>query len=591
MTQNTSVFAQRLQALRDLMAEQELDGYIVPRTDEYQGEYLPAGAERLAWLTGFTGSAGVAVILKHNAWVMSDGRYTIQLAQQVDKSVYHTDDSTKKTIEDILLDGAKQNDTIGFDPRLFVPAQVKKIQEKLKDKRIALQPVPENLIDRLWKDRPLPPMAEVEVFSEEIAGRTIQEKLDMIAAALKEAGADAGIITLSDSIAWLLNIRGGDIPHIPVALSYLYVRGNGNADWFIDSAKLTEPVRAHLGDRVAIFAPEELESRLPAAVKGASVLLDEKRTSLWFHEAVANAGGTVIEAKDPCIDIRAQKTGAEQESMRKAHIRDGVAMVKFLKWLEDNGASGKETELSVEAALLSFRKEAPEFRDTSFDTIAGLNANGAIVHYRANQETSQTIMAPGLLLVDSGAQYHDGTTDITRTMAIGRASQEMRERNTLVLKGHIAVATARFEKGTPGKDIDALARAALRAEGLDYAHGTGHGVGCYLSVHEEAAHLSPRGEAAPVPGMILSNEPGYYQEGDYGIRIENLVLVKEADDGLLEFETITLAPIDKSLIIKEKLTPNELSWLNAYHARVYATLSPLLDAIHSTWLEQACSPI
>ncbi len=573
------------------MAEKGLGGYIVPRTDEYQGEYLPASAERLAWLTGFTGSAGVAVILKDSAVVMSDGRYTIQLAQQVDNSVYDTDNNTKTSIEDILLQGAKQNDTIGFDPRLFTLAQIEKIQIKLKDSGIGLQSESKNLIDTLWHDKPAPPMAKADVFPEAIAGRSMQEKLEVIATSLKEAGAELGIITLSDSIAWLLNIRGGDIPHIPVALSYLLVRQDATADWFIDEEKLTDAVRTHLGNRVAVFAPQTMEEKLAQNVKGKTVMLDPGRTSLWFHEAVMAAGGTIVTAKDPCIDIRAQKTDAEQQSMRNAHVRDGVAIVKFLKWLDDNGASGGETELSVEQKLLSFRKEAPEFRDTSFDTIAGFNAHGAIVHYRATPETSQTITAPGLLLVDSGAQYNDGTTDITRTMAIGQASQEMRERNTLVLKGHIAIATARFAKGTLGKDIDALARAALREEGLDYAHGTGHGVGCYLSVHEEAAHLSPRGEEPPLPGMVLSNEPGYYQEGDYGIRIENLVMVKEADDGLLEFETITLAPIDKSLVIKEKMTGEEIDWLNDYHARVFATLAPLLDDEHKAWLENACAPI
>lgn len=573
------------------MAEKGLSGYIVPRTDEYQGEYLPASAERLAWLTGFTGSAGVAVILKNRAVVMSDGRYTIQLARQVDNSVYDTEDNTKTPIEDILLQGAKQNDTIGFDPRLFTPSQIEKIQIKLKDSGITLESESENLIDSLWDDKPVPPKAKADVFPEAIAGRSMQEKLEVIAASLKGTGAECGIITLSDSIAWLLNIRGGDIPHIPVALSYLMVRQDATADWFIDGEKLTDAVRKHLGNRVAVFAPQMMEEKLAQSVKGTAVLLDPKRTSLWFHEAVAAAGGTVIAAKDPCIDIRAQKTDAEQQSMRNAHVRDGVAMVKFLKWLDEQGASGEETELSVEQKLLSFRKEAPEFRDTSFDTIAGFNAHGAIVHYRATEQTSQAITAPGLLLVDSGAQYSDGTTDITRTVAIGQASQEMRERNTLVLKGHIAVATARFAKGTLGKDIDVLARAALREEGLDYAHGTGHGVGCYLSVHEEAAHLSPRGKEPPQPGMVLSNEPGYYQEGDYGIRIENLVMVKEADDGLLEFETITLAPIDKSLVVKEKMTGEEIDWLNDYHARVFETLSPLLDDEHRVWLENATADI
>ncbi|MEM6780260.1 MAG: aminopeptidase P family protein [Pseudomonadota bacterium] len=589
MTENTSIFAQRLDALRGLMAEQGLDGYIIPRTDEYQGEYVPANEERLAWLTGFTGSAGVAVVLKDKAVVMSDGRYTIQLEQQVDSSVYHTDDNTKTPVEEWIETHINKNDTIGFDGRLFTPSVIQKIQQKLKDSDVIVKPISENLIDKLWEDRPDAPKAKVEVFSEKIAGRSHQEKLDEIAASIKEQGADLGIITLSDSIAWLLNIRGGDVPHIPIALSYLIVKSDATADWFIHEDKLSDSVRTHLGNRVAVYAPETLEALLKEAVAGKSVLLDPKRTSLWFHENVQAAGGEIIEAKDPCIDIRSRKTKSEQDAMRQAHIRDGVAVVKFLKWLEEHGPSGQESELSVEEHLKAFRAEAAEFKDTSFDTIAGFNANGAIVHYRATEETSQTIKAPGLLLVDSGAQYADGTTDITRTVAIGEPTDEMCERNTLVLKGHIAVAAAAFKKGTLGKEIDALARKPLQDEGLDYAHGTGHGVGVYLSVHEEAAHLSPKGEEAPQAGMILSNEPGYYKEGEYGIRIENLVLVREADDEHLEFETITLAPLDTSLIIKDMLTQDELDWLNAYHAHVYKTLSPFLDEEHQNWLEIACA--
>lgn len=571
------------------MEQHGLDGYIVPRTDEYQGEYVPDNAERLAWLTGFTGSAGAAIILKDRAVVMSDGRYTIQLAQQVDKSVYDTEDIVKTPIGEWLLGATKENDTIGFDSRLFTPLQTQKTQQKLNDRPVALKSISQNLVDEIWDEKPGAPKAKVEVFPEEIAGMEFQDKLGAVASVLKEKSADAAVISLSDSIAWLLNIRGGDVAHIPVALSYLLVKADATAEWFIDAANITDEVRTHLGNKVSIQAPERLESALSELAKGASILVDPKRTSLWFHNLVTEAGGTVIDAKDPCIDIRACKTQAEQEAMRSAHVRDGVAMVKFLKWLSEMDTSGQETELSVEQKLKAFRAEAPEFRDTSFDTIAGFNANGAIVHYRATEETSQAITAPGLLLVDSGAQYCDGTTDITRTVAIGGPSDEMKERNTLVLKGHIAVASAKFKKGTLGKEIDALARTALQAEGLDYAHGTGHGVGCYLSVHEEAAHLSPRGEEPPMPGMILSNEPGYYKEGEYGIRIENLVLVKEAGDGELEFETITLAPIDQSLIIKDIMTEEEVSWLNTYHARVYETLAPLLDEAHKAWLKIICS--
>lgn len=577
----------KLKALRAEMKKQKLDGYIIPRSDEYLGEYVPESAERLAWLTDFTGSAGVAIILEDRAVVMSDGRYTIQLAQQVDARLYTVEDNTKTPIYGWLKSHAKQNDTIGFCSKFFPSSTIEKNQSELSDNEITLKSVSEDLVDSIWIQKPAPPKAKVKVFPEEVAGIKFQDKLALVAAQLKERGADLCFITLSDSIAWLLNIRGDDIPHIPVALSYLAVKADGQADWFIDPAKMTDEVRNHLGNHVSMHNPDTLDDYLSGLADTQAVWLDPKRTPLWFFEQVKRVGAILIDAKDPCIDPRACKTQAEQNSMRAAHIRDGVAMVKFLKWLEETATNGQETELSVEVKLEEIRAQAPEWRGSSFDTIAGFNAHGAIVHYRASEETSLPITSPGLLLLDSGAQYADGTTDITRTVAIGQPTDDMLKHNTLVLKGHIAVASAVFEDGTLGKDIDALARAPLKEHGLDFAHGTGHGVGCYLSVHEEAANFSARGEEPPKPGMIISNEPGYYEEGQYGIRIENLVLVKESvEEGMFEFETITLAPLDTSLIAKEMLTKDELNWLNAYHTRVYETLAPLLDTETADWLKQ-----
>ncbi len=565
------------------MLAEEVQGFIVPRTDEYQGEYVPECAERLKWLTGFTGSAGVAVVLIDKAVVMSDGRYTIQLASQVDPSLYETANSQEVKMVDWAKKNVSKGDVIGYDPRLHTVEQI----EELEKAKLNLKPVAPNLVDQIWQDRPKAPQSNVELFPETIAGKNSLQKIEDVMAFLKEKDADAVLITLSDSVAWLLNIRGFDIAHIPVALSYVVVFADGSVQWYINEKRLDAEVKLSLPPKTQIIPHEQIDILLQK-FSGLKVMLDPKRSSVWFDRVLRYAGAEIIHEKDPCIDMRACKTAAEQSAMKKAHVRDGVAMVKFLKWFEEHAPQEELTELSVEERLNEFRGQAEEFRDTSFDTIAGYGANGAIVHYRATEGSSKTIKKDNLLLLDSGAQYCDGTTDITRTLSVGTPTAEMIERNSYVLKAHIALATVVFKKETLGKELDAICRKPMKGKGLDYAHGTGHGVGCYLSVHEEAAMgISPRAKAPLQAGMILSNEPGYYEEGAYGIRIENLIQTKENEDGKLYFETITVVPFDKNLINVSLLSDEERQWVNDYHARVCKTLSPLLDDEHQVWLEGA----
>jgi len=578
--------ADKLSALRAVLKKEEVDGFIIPRADEYQGEYVPESANRLYWISGFTGSAGVAVVLKDKAAVLSDGRYTIQLKQQIDSKLFETGDSTKTSAADWIAANTKEA-VIGYDPRLHTPREISAFEKK----GIRLKPLAENPLDAVWDDRPAAPRAKVELFPLSSAGVTAQDKLDQVAEILRAQKCDAAVVALPDSIAWLLNVRSNDIPHIPVPLSYAIVRSDGTLDWFIDETRLADSVRASFGNRVMILPPDYIDQSL-AALNGKRVLVDERRTSVWFTETLKEKGADIVDLKDPVIALKARKNKAEQESMRAAHIRDGVAMVKFLKWFAEHAPRETLTEIDAERKLEEFRREAPEYRDSSFDTIAGFGANGAIVHYRASEETNARIERWNMLLLDSGAQYIDGTTDITRTIAVGEPTQEMKENFTLVLKGHIGVATARFPFGTTGAQIDTLARMPLWQRGLDYAHGTGHGVGCYLSVHEEAASISTRGVDPIEPGMILSNEPGFYKEGEYGIRIENLQLARE--DGLCEstgkpmvaFETLTFAPIDKTLIVPELLSADEQFWLANYHKQVFAKLSPYLDPATLEWLRE-----
>ncbi len=574
--------AQKLEKLRTEMTNVGVTAYLVPRTDAYQGEYVPDCAERLAWLTGFTGSAGLAIIMAEVAVTMSDGRYSIQLEQEVSGDLYQLINSQDTSPDEWLQQNCQAGDVIGYDPRLHTPKQIRDKEEA----GLILKAVP-NLIDRIWEGRAEAPLSKAFLFDKKFAGVSAAEKIKAIQSLLTQTNTDGVVITLSDSIAWLLNIRGNDIPYIPVILSYLFVPAVGKVQWFVQEDKVSN-VKEALSERVDFYDEEKIEAFL-GTLSGQKILCDPKRSSIWFQNILNKAEADIIEVDDPCIMLRACKNQSEQAAMKRAHVRDGVALVKFLKWFE--GVENTD-ELGVEKQLQAFRAEAPEFKEPSFNTISGFGEHGAIVHYRADEKSNKKIENGSLLLLDSGAQYEDGTTDITRTLAVGEPTQEMRECNTLVLKGHIALASAQFTTETPAVELDKLARGTLQAQGLDYAHGTGHGVGCYLSVHEEAAMgISPRSEKPLAAGMIVSNEPGYYKEGAYGIRIENLILVQAGEGNNLSFETISFCPLDKKLIMIDMLNADEVEWVNTYHAQVFEKLSPHLDEEHREWLHKKTAKV
>lgn len=562
MPENTILYQERLEKLRSQIKKSGCDGFILPRTDEFQGEFLAPYAGRLDWLTGFTGSAGVAIITLDKAVVMSDGRYTIQLEQQVPYDFYAREDSVQNPVGQWLSENIKSGANIAYDPWLMTPAQIEKIKEQATD--ISLKQI-ENPIDKIWLDQPEKPANPVIVFPDDVAGKSSKEKRLEIASKIE---ADAQLITAGDSICWLLNVRGSDIEYSPLIHAYALLYKDGSVDWFLDN----EVKNLNLENDVRVFKRKEMEDRL----KNIKISRDPETAPIWFDQF------NVIDAKDPCTHPKSIKTTSEQDAIRKAHIQDGVAMVKFLKWIEETDE--ELTELSVEQKLESFRRECLDYIGPSFSTIAGFASNGAIVHYRATNKTNKKIENNSLLLVDSGGQYRWGTTDITRTIAIGEPTQEMKENYTRVLKGHIAVATADFEKGTQGKEIDKLARAPLKEAGLDYAHGTGHGVGCYLCVHEHAANISPKGEEAIEAGMLISNEPGYYKENEYGIRIENLILA-QVDQETMIFETVTLAPYEPQLINKELLSKEEKKWLQNYHQTIVSKLKKRLSEEEQSWLQ------
>lgn len=585
--------ATRLNALRSELKKLGVDGLIVPHADEYQSEYLQPAAERLAWVTGFTGSAGAAAILPDQAAAFTDGRYLIQIREQVDEDQFEIVDITKAGVGDWLAARGEKGQVVGYDPKLYTPKQIKAISEKISLKGISLKAIA-NPVDILWQDREVSPARPAEVFPEYLAGRSSFEKRSEIASRLKEQGVDACVITLPDSLAWLLNIRGQDVPHNPLVLSYgIIYAEDGRIDWFVDTAKITPEVRVHLGNTVTICPPETLTDTL-RNLSGV-VQIDHQRSPQWFVEQLGKA--TLRDGKDPCILPKAIKTAEEQNAMRGAHLRDGVAVSKFLCWLATRNANPVLTEIDIDHKLNEFRRAQSGYRAESFDTIAGWAGHGAIIHYRATPESNSKIIPPGLLLLDSGAQYSDGTTDITRTIAIGTPTPEMKDRFTRVLKGHIGIACAIFPEGTAGVQIDTLARKPLWDAGLDFAHGTGHGVGCFLCVHEEAASISPRGHEPIRVGMILSNEPGFYKEDEFGIRIENLILCQSigvtSSDGrpMLDFETLTLVPIDRSLVELKLLTDDERDWLNGYHERVYDALAKFMNADEKAWLKAATAPL
>jgi len=563
-----------------------IDVLIVPRGDEYLGEYVPPCAERLAWLSGFTGSAGVAVVFANRAVLLTDARYTAQARMQLDADIWQVVDIMETPLADFLAAEGQGGQVVAYDPRVQSAYEVASWQEKVTS-QVTWHALESNMIDALWTDRPAPPNAPVSLFPDDVAGASAEEKIKRISAALEKDGVHGAVLAAPDSVAWLLNIRGRDVAHLPVALCRAYLSAAGEVTLFIDKERLPDGLPADT------CAPEDMEQALKeiAANTDLPITLDEKRSPRWFKDILQKAGAVVLDKTDPCFWPRACKNASEQEAMRQAHIVDGAALAGFLCWLEGEAPKGHLSELSIAEKIEEFRAAHAAYQEPSFDAIVGYNQNGAIIHYRVTEQTSLPVRGDGLLLVDSGGQYSGegfcGTTDITRTMAIGQPAQKMREHNTLVLKGHIAVAMAEFPEGTCGAEIDALARAALKERGLNFAHGTGHGVGCYLSVHEASANLSPRGKDALMAGMILSNEPGYYEEGSHGIRIENLVLVEERGSGMLGFETISYAPIDQRLIVADMLTPEEKAWLNEYHAKVREVLSPLLEGDAREWLEQA----
>mgnify|MGYP001220146082 FL=1 len=586
----------RINRLRSLLPELRVDAVLVPRADEHQGEYVPASAERLRWLTGFSGSAGIAVITRRAGALFVDGRYTVQARSQVSKELEILQ-IPEARLSDWLREKLRPGAAVGFDPRLHTVSEIERLTEALADRKIKLKPLARNPVDRLWgAERPPAPMGKVRPHPLKYAGRAAEDKIAEIQKTLKADGQDAVVLTLPDSIAWLFNIRGSDVQHNPVALAFAIVPAQGKPELFIAREKLDADAKAHL-TFAKISQPEALAARLSQLkAAGKRVRLDPNTASWWFAKQL---GGPqrIARAQDPCILPKAKKNDVEIKGARAAHLRDGAAVVRFLAWLDREAPSGRLDEIAAARKLEEFRAETNALLDISFDTISASGPNGAIVHYRVTEATNRRLRPGELYLVDSGGQYLDGTTDITRTIAIGRPSAEMRDRYTLVLKGHIAIATARFPKGTRGIDLDAFARRALWENGLDYDHGTGHGVGSYLSVHEGPQSISRRGMAVLEPGMIISNEPGYYKEGAYGIRLENLVLVTKpekvpgGDREMMSFETLTLAPFDRRLINVDLLTPAEIAWIDDYHARVRQMLAPQLNEEDWSWLEAATAPL
>ena len=584
--------ANRLTALRAELARQGLDGFIVPRADEHLGEYVPESAERLSWLTGFTGSAGIATVLADRAAVFTDGRYVLQLAAQTDSSqwaqLHVTDRPPPKWVAEHAAKGAK----IGYDPLLIAEEGL----ARYTDAGLTMVPASRNPIDAIWTDRPTPPTGPAVPHALAHAGRSSEDKRADIGKILRDAKQDAAVLTDPASVAWLLNIRGGDVPFTPFALGFALVHADGGTELFMDPVKLPEPTRGWLGNGVSVAGRDALAPAL-ARLAGKMVRVDAAGSPVWFAQQLRAAGATVVAASDPCLIPKARKNATEQQGMRDAHARDAVAICRFLHWVDEHGTAS--TEMVAAEKLLALRQDVPLFRGESFPAISGAGEHGAIIHYRVTPETNRPIRPNEVYLIDSGGQYLDGTTDITRTVwtGPGAAPAEVKARVTAVMKGHIAIAAAVFPKGVQGAHLDSFARRALWAMGLDYDHGTGHGVGSYLSVHEGPVSLSRLARPIAIEeGMVLSDEPGYYLPDHYGIRLENLLLVRDAEipnasKPFLRFETLTLAPFDTRLLDPALLDPWEKAWLNTYHARVLAAVGPSLPPGTQAWLAGACREI
>lgn len=592
-----STYEARLTALRDAMKKQGLDAFVIPICDEHMSEYVGSYAQRLEWLTGFGGSAGSAVVMLEKAAIFTDGRYTIQVREQVDGRHYDYISSAKQSVTSWLKDNAQKGMTIGYDGWLHTRAFAQGLNAMASKIGATAKAVDTNPIDSIWSDQPARSPAPLAVHPVEYAGKSAEDKRADVAAWLKEQGQDAVIVSALDSVAWLLNVRGADVTHTPVALSYALVRDDGSTDLFVAPEKLTDDVRAHLGNGVAVRDYADFPAAL-GQLKGKKIVADPERAVAAIFQHLEQAGAHIAEKRDPTVLAKAIKNQTEIEGHRAAQARDGAALSRFLHWFSVEAPKGGQDELSVAARLQQFREESPKLKDLSFDTISGAASNGALCHYRVSEESNLPITMNSLYLVDSGGQYLDGTTDVTRTMAVGEPTEEMRRRFTQVLQGHIALDKAVFPKGTTGGQLDVLARQYLWADGVDYAHGTGHGVGSYLAVHEGPQRIAAFGgmNEPLVPGMICSNEPGYYKTDAYGIRIENLVLVEErdvpgAEQEMMGFETLTFAPIDRNLINVAMLSSGEVDWLNSYHAKVLAIVGPQLDGDAKNWLEAACAPV
>ena len=601
-----STQADRLAALRTELGAQSLTGFVVPLTDEHMSEYVGGYAQRLAWLTGFQGSAGSAAVLPARAAMFTDGRYTLQVREQVPGDLYDYEAVPQTSVGDWLGVHAGAGDRIGYDPWLHTAAWVAATSAKLGERGATLVAVERNPIDSIWSDRPARSAARLEIHPDSLAGLPAAAKRAGIAVWLKERRADAVVVSALDSIAWALNVRGKDVEHTPVALAFALFHADGSADLFIDTAKLDDAVRAHLGTAVRVHARDGF---IPALERlgGKTVAADPATAVAAIFAALQRAPARIVEARDPVALPKAIKNDTEIAGTRSAHLRDGAALTRFLHWFAGEAQAivegrGTLDELGAAAKLRSFRDLTNSLEDLSFDTISGAGPNGAVVHYRVSEATNRRIEPNSLFLVDSGGQYRDGTTDVTRTLAVGTPTPEMRDRFTRVLKGHIALARAVFPVGTRGTQLDTLARQYLWAAGVDYAHGTGHGVGSYLAVHEGPARIATMsggqagGDEPLAAGMILSNEPGYYKSGEYGIRVENLVLVVPrdlpgAEKEMLGFDTLTLAPIDRTLIEVAMLDAGERAWVDVYHARVAAEVGPHLDDDAGGWLRAMTAPL
>ncbi len=593
----TSPFMTRLTTLRGLLKCENLDGIIIPHSDEYQSEYPPEHTRRLAWLTGFTGSAGTAIVLNDQAAIFSDGRYTAQLQQQVDLSCWHCLHSLNTPPATWLAHTAPKNSRIGYDPRLTSSTDLTPYQAI---STITLVPTPYNLIDKLWTPRPKLSLTPAFVHPIEYAGESSENKRKRLAQDLIHKGLEATIISDSTSIAWLLNIRGNDIPCTPVILAFAILYADASVDLFIPKEKISPPVRLWLGENIRIFPPETLEKRL-ASLSHKTIGVDPKSNAVWFCQTLTHYGAHVVELPDPCLHAKARKNLTEQEGMRIAHLYDGIALCRFLHWLETQHYH--TTEIAATEQLKAFRAEQKDYVEDSFPAISGSGPNGAIIHYHATPDHYRHLEQNEIYLIDSGGQYRQGTTDVTRTLWTGgkTPSDSLKNVFTRVLKGNLTLARARFPVGTSGSALDVLARCALWEIGLDYDHSTGHGVGSFLSVHEGPARISKTPHTAVLEeGMVLSNEPGFYKPGAYGIRLETLMLVKPASDTalsqdshhqFLEFETLTLVPFDRKLINPSLLGLENLYALNTYHERILTFIAPYLPTDAKKWLQEACAPL